>query len=126
MAEVIDLKNRASRGIKVRRARARRRAQAVASALGCGVCPRRCAYCGMTLDDPVSAPGQGPYPFCPGCDGEYRDFLRWEEGLREEREKYWHTERWAGMWRSWLKHMEASEEFRRSAEFLRLIQEAQE
>jgi hypothetical protein len=126
MAEVIDLRQRDSKERRVRQARARRRAQAVASALSCGLCPRRCAHCGMAIDEPP-LPGRdlGPYPFCAPCLEEYRAFQRWEEGIQEP-EAYWHTDQWAEMWRSWLRHMEASDQFRRSAEFLRLMQENQE
>jgi hypothetical protein len=103
----------------------RRKAQAVAAALACGLCPHRCAYCGLPIEDPVFSLRSAPYPFCDPCREEYLAFLRYQEGITDHVE-YWHTEAWAAMWRSWLEHMKAGERFRRSPEFLRLMQENQE
>ncbi len=125
MAEVIELNRRQAKERKIRQGRARRRAQAVASALSCGLCPRRCAHCGLPIEDPPLPPMQAPYPFCQPCQEEYKAFKRWEEGLREQ-EAYWHTEDWAKMWRLWLEHMKAAEAFRASPEFLKLMQENQD
>ncbi len=122
MAEVIDLERRKSAERRRRKARARRMAQAVASALSCGMCPRRCAHCGLPIDEPGLIPGDAPYPMCSPCLAEYRAYRRREQG-DTTREAYWHTEQWENMWRTWLEAMQAGEEFRRSPEFLRLMQE---
>lgn len=63
MAKVIELNQRQDQQRRRQRAQARRRAQAVASALACGLCPRRCAHCGLAIEDPVTAPSEAPYPF---------------------------------------------------------------
>ncbi len=121
MAEVIDLNGRQARKQKRRKARAMRRAQAVAGALSCGMCPHRCARCGVALEG-GPAPGMTPWPMCPACHEEYLAYKRLKEGL-EDREAFWHTQQWAEMWRSWLEFMQHTNEFRKSAAFTRLIQE---
>ena len=81
MAEVIDLKRRKSKERRIAEGRARRRAQAVASSLSCGMCPRRCAHCGHArgVHGPPAG-GDAPYPFCEVCQEEYEAFRRREEG----------------------------------------------
>jgi hypothetical protein len=54
---------------------ARRRAQAVASAMSCGMCPHRCSRCGLALDAGPSS-DLAPYPFCNACLEEYLAFQR--------------------------------------------------
>ncbi len=125
MAEVIDLNRLQHRERKANQDKARQRAQSVAAALSCGLCPRRCAHCGLAVEEPLLPPPEAPYPFCGPCLEEYQAFRRHERGQGAP-EAFWHTERWASMWRSWLEHMRASDEFRRSPEFLRLMEEHQE
>ena len=124
MAEVIDLRAREAKEEKKRRGRALRRAQAVAEALACGVCPRRCAHCGMPVDAPPPGPPpkEAPYNFCAPCWEELNAFLRREKGQNEKAEAFWHTAEWAEVWRSWLANMKAREAFRRSATFLKLME----
>lgn len=131
MAEVIDLNQRHKQGRKRLEDQARKRAAAVAGALSCGMCPRRCAHCGMAIEEAVIPPPEAPYPFCGPCLEEYQAFRRFERQPAEDQdqhqvEAFWHTPRWAEMWRAWLAHMRACDEFRRSAEFLRLMQEHQD
>ncbi len=125
MAEIIDLNLRHKHQRKKLEDKAKERAAAVASALSCGLCPRRCAHCGMAIENPVIPPPEAPYPFCGPCLEEYQAFRRLEDGQGEP-EAYWHSPRWAEMWRYWLKHMKACDDFRSSAEFLRLMREHQE
>lgn len=125
MAEVIDLQRRAGAQRKERQALAQRRAGAVAAALSCGLCPRRCAHCGLAIEDPPIASSPAPYPFCGPCLEEYQAFCRREQGDASV-EAFWHSQEWATMWRAWLEHMRASDHFRRSPEFLRLMEEHQD
>lgn len=125
MAEVIELQPREALERKRRQERARRRSAAVASALACGLCPRRCAHCGLTIEEPRPSPPEAPYPFCQECLEEYQAFRR-REGGQTAPEAFWHTDGWAEMWRSWLLYMRAGDEFRRSAVFLRLMEEHQD
>jgi len=121
VAEVIDLKRRKSKERRIAEGRARRRAQAVASSLSCGVCPRRCAHCGLAVEYMVPPPADAPYPFCEVCQEEYEAYRRQEKG--GEQEAFWHTEEWAEAWRAWLAHMRAGDAFRRSPAFLKLMEE---
>ena len=125
MAEIIDLHRRAGAQQKQQEAQARRRAGAVAAALSCGLCPRRCAHCGLAIEDPPIASSPAPYPFCVPCLEEYQAFFRREQGHGQP-EAYWHTAQWSAMWRAWLEHMGANDRFRRSPEFLRLMEEHQD
>jgi hypothetical protein len=125
MAEVIDLRGRKAKEQKKLKARARRRAAAVASAMSCGMCPHRCAHCGMPIEEPAPPSADVPFPFCLACFQEYQAYQRLEKGQTKP-EAFWHTDQWAEMWRCWLKHMEAMEAFRRSPAFLHLMQESQD
>lgn len=123
MAEVIDLKKRKTKQRRQTEGRNKRLAQAVASAMSCGMCPRRCAHCGMALEEAfIAMRERAPYPMCEPCQEEYFAYLRLREGVTEG-QAYWHTERWAEMWAAWLRHMESVDKFRRSAQFLRLMEE---
>ncbi len=121
MAEVIDLQRRKSKERRIAEGRARRRAQAVASSLSCGLCPRRCAHCGMAVEYSAPPPADAPYPFCEVCQEEYEAFRRREQG--GEPEAFWHTDEWAEAWRTWLAHMRAGAAFRSSPAFLKLMEE---
>ena len=125
MAEVIDLHRRAGAQQKEQREQAQRRAGAVAAALSCGLCPRRCAHCGLAIEDVPAAASLAPYPFCGPCLEEYLAYQRRQQG-QTQTEAYWHSQAWVEMWRAWLAHMRAGEQFRRSPEFLRLMAENQD
>jgi hypothetical protein len=125
MAEVIDLRRRCNAQQKDQQDQARRRAGAVAASLSCGLCPRRCAHCGLAIEDPPIDAGQAPYPFCGPCLEEYQAYRRRQQGQGQP-EAYWHSDQWAAMWRAWLEHMRAGEDFRASPEFLRLMAENQD
>lgn len=125
MAEVIDLKNRRSQEQKRLRESATRRVRAVAGALACGLCPRRCSYCGLAIENPLAVAKEAPYPFCESCWEEYRAFKRREQNTGGQ-EAFWHNEQWGRMWRAWLGQMEAAEDFRRTPAFMKLMQEHQD
>lgn len=69
----------------------------------------------------VPPPVDTPYPFCEVCQEEYEAFRRMEKGGKPE--AFWHTPQWAGTWRTWLAYMQASQEFRGSPAFLKLMEE---
>jgi hypothetical protein len=125
MADVIELQPREALERKRYRESARLRATAVASALACGLCPRRCAHCGQTIEEAWTSPTEAPYPLCPECLEEYQAFRRREQGLTAI-EAFWHNDEWVEMWRSWLAHMKAGDRFRGSAAFMRLMKERQD
>lgn len=81
MAEVIDLQGRKGKERRIAEGRARRRAEAVASSLSCGMCPRRCAHCGQPAEFVAPPPMDAPYPFCEVCQEEYEAFRRLEKGV---------------------------------------------
>jgi hypothetical protein len=124
MAEVIELNGRKTRDKKRRKADARRRAQAVASAMSCGICPHRCSRCGLALES-GPASDLAPYPFCEPCHQEYLAYKRRENG-DEHQDAFWHTAEWVQMWRTWLEYMRSTDAFRGSAAFMRLVQEPSE
>ena len=122
MAEVIDLDGKKRQHEKDRREKAKKRAVAVAGALTCGLCPHRCAHCGLPIKDQVNLPAELNFPLCGICLEEYQAYKRKENG-EKGREAFWHTEQWFATWRTWLEYMRTSDEFRRSPAFLKLIQD---
>lgn len=123
MAEIIDLAKRKTKQSKRKEGRLKRTAQAVAAALSCGICPRRCAHCGLALEEVfIAMREKAPYPMCDPCQQEYFSYMRYREGIKQD-QPFWHTEEWAEMWEAWLHHMESIDKFRRTAQFLRLMEE---
>lgn len=129
MADVIDLSARGAKEKKKLKARSERRAQAVAAALACGVCPRRCIHCGLPVEEPSAPLPEAPYNFCQPCKEELSAYLRRQKGQgggQMEPEAFWHTDEWAETWRTWLENMKARQAFRSSTAFLKLMNEYQD
>ena len=124
MADIIELEKRRQHS-KSEEAEALReeKIQVLKRILHCSRCSLKCSRCGTQVQEDDERPkAKAPYPFCSGCQDEYEDYLRRSRGETSE-EKYWHNETWMEVWRTWLGHQRALDDYRRSSEFIRLLHE---
>ena len=91
--------------------------------LQCARCQLKCSRCGMQIQEiENSKHSRLPYPLCSGCREEYGYYLRRSRGERSAG-RNWHNEEWMEVWRTWLKHQQALDQYRDSKEFIQLLQE---
>jgi Pyruvate/2-oxoacid:ferredoxin oxidoreductase delta subunit len=90
--------------------------------LQCTRCQLKCARCGaqILVDDKEHSPL--PYPLCSGCGDEYKLYLELKTG-DPGAGRYWHNQEWMEIWRTWLQHQKALDQYRNSKEFIKLLHE---
>ena len=129
MAEIIEFGKKAQDLKSVKDTSLRqRKIEALRKMLQCTRCAMKCAKCGnqMDMDGDETARYAVPYPFCRNCQEEYEEYrARTEKRLATPR-YYWHNDVWMKAWESWLEHQKALDEYKRSKEFLQLLQEVEE
>jgi hypothetical protein len=91
--------------------------------LQCARCQLKCSRCGTQIEDGNEANNPSlPYPFCSSCRNEYELYLEISrEGSRAGRS--WHNKEWMKVWRTWLQHQHALDQYRNSKEFIKLLQD---
>jgi hypothetical protein len=91
--------------------------------LQCARCQLKCSRCGaQTQDTKEGLHSTLPYPLCSGCGEEYKFYLKRRRGEKPAG-RNWHNEEWMEVWRTWLKHQEALDQYRDSKEFIKLLHE---
>jgi transcription elongation factor Elf1 len=103
----------------------RRKIQAVRKIYQCTRCASKCERCGSGIGiDPIDSAGSAPLPyhFCGSCAQEYRDYIDQLQG-KSDPDSYWHNEAWLKIWRQWIDYQGAIDQYKRSKEFLRLLNE---
>jgi hypothetical protein len=104
----------------------KKRLDAFRNTLQCVSCPMKCAKCGSQLEIPQSHMISETLPLglCQGCWEEYGLYTRVIAGpLPVAGQEYYHNQHWIGVWKSWLDYQENLHQYRRSQEFLRLVEE---
>jgi len=105
--------------------------QAVRKVFQCTRCTLRCEKCGSQIDAQAShtpcAAEQGaettaPYRFCENCLEEYLDYIERLKG-RGNPDYYWHNEAWLKVWQGWIGYQNAIDQYLKSKEFTKLLQE---
>jgi len=91
--------------------------------LQCARCQLKCSRCGTQIEDASETEHSSlPYPLCSGCRNEYELYLRLSrEGSGAGRS--WHNKEWMKVWRTWLQHQHALDQYRNSKEFIKLLHE---
>ena len=91
--------------------------------LQCAHCQLKCSRCGVQIEEAGEIePSMLPYPLCSDCEGEYEVYAKLRRGETPVGH-YWHNKEWMEMWRSWLNHQQALDQYRNSKEFLKLVHE---
>jgi Pyruvate/2-oxoacid:ferredoxin oxidoreductase delta subunit len=91
--------------------------------LQCARCQLKCARCGTQIVETDDHRDSNlAYSLCSGCSEEYRIYLELSRGELTA-ECYWYNEEWMQVWRTWLEHQQALDNYRNSREFIKLLNE---
>lgn len=130
MAEIIEFGKKAQDLKSLQDANLRKRKiEALRKIFQCSRCMLKCAKCGSQADTDEVKSGEKyatPYTFCSNCREEYAEYQERINGERTTPKYYWHNEKWMKVWENWLEHQQCLDEYRRSKEFLQLLQEVEE
>ena len=105
-----------------------RKIEALRKIFQCTRCMLKCAKCGTQIETEKneSLKYATPYPFCSNCQEEYEEYRGRMEGSQKTPKYYWHNDTWMKVWEIWLEHQNLLDQYRKSKEFLKLIQEVEE
>lgn len=130
MAEIIefhkkaqDLKSMQNKDLQ------KRKIEALRKVFQCTRCMVRCTKCGVQLESQDMKPETryaAPYHFCTNCHSEYDEYRQRLEGKQKGPSYYWHNDSWMRVWETWLEHQETLDCYRKSKEFLQLLEEVEE
>ena len=105
----------------------KRKIQLLRAVFQCTRCSLKCAKCGSQIN--ISAGEKEvavtPYPFCTNCREEYIEYKNRVSGNRGL-DYYWYNESWMKVWDTWFEHQKSLDEYRKSKEFLKLLNEFKE
>lgn len=128
MTKVISLDDKLKLSAKQRDALARKRKiLAVRKVFQCTHCASKCERCGTSLGPDNQGPKNNPripYNFCDSCADEYIEYINRLQGKGDD-EAYWYNHAWLKVWRSWIEYQGAIDQYLRSKEFRRLLDELQ-
>ena len=99
--------------------------QTVRKIIQCTHCVNKCERCGTGVDiDPQENSDQAliPYHFCSSCAAEYRAYINNLQGQKDP-DAYWYNDEWLNLWRQWIDYQGAVDQYKRSKEFQRLLNE---
>jgi hypothetical protein len=126
MSKIISLDNKLKLSAKEKAAAARRRKIiAVRKVFHCTHCASKCERCGIGLGHENQTHVKNtrvPYHFCDSCAEEYIDYIDRLQG-RGDSEAFWHNEAWMAVWQNWIEYQGSIDNYLRSKEFRRLLQE---
>jgi len=104
-----------------------RKIEALRKIFQCTRCMLKCSKCGSQLDTQPEdcTKFATPYSFCKSCQEEYEEYRGRIGGNRTDAGCYWHNTGWMKTWETWLDHQKALDHYRRSKEFLQLLEEVE-
>ena len=103
----------------------KRKIIAVRQVFQCTHCASKCERCGTSLGPDNHSTDHHlrvPYHFCDSCAEDYIDYIDTLQG-KGPSEAYWHNHDWLKVWHSWIEYQGAIDQYLRSGEFRRLIEE---
>jgi hypothetical protein len=126
LADIISLDDKLETS-REKKASLRRRQKAVAvrRVVQCASCSFKCEKCGTPIGpktDEKTERTKPPYKFCEACEDEYLDYIERLQG-RGDPDCYWHNDAWIDSWRKWIDFQGSVDQYVKSKEFLRLLQE---
>ncbi|MGA7875035.1 MAG: hypothetical protein WCA08_05185 [Desulfoferrobacter sp.] len=129
MADVIEFGKKAQglRALQDNSLR-QRKIEALRKIFQCTRCMLKCAKCGVQLESEKQETMRyvSPYPFCINCQEEYEEYRQRTEGNQKTPKYYWHNKTWMKVWEIWLEHQKLLDEYRKSKEFLQLLEEVED
>jgi hypothetical protein len=103
----------------------KRKIMAVRKVFHCTHCASKCERCGTGIGADNRAHLEDirvPYNFCDSCAEEYMDYIAQLQG-RGDPQAYWHNHAWMKVWQTWIEYQGAIDNYLRSKEFRRLLEE---
>jgi hypothetical protein len=127
MAQIIPLEDRLRKQKEGALSKEKKqRSDSFRMVMQCTACPHKCAKCGSQLETPkpMVLSEALPLRLCPGCWEEYRLFKEMASGHPPTAgQEYYHNQAWMGIWKSWLEYQRNLQEYRKSKEYLRMVEE---
>jgi hypothetical protein len=126
MSKIISLDDKLKLSAEQRSELARKRKiMAVHKVFQCTHCASKCERCGTglgqenqaTTDDPKI-----PYHLCDSCAEEYMEYIQRLQG-KGDADAYWYNHAWMKIWQTWIEYQGAIDQYLRSKEFRRLLDE---
>jgi hypothetical protein len=126
MGDLISLANKRRRSDREQAGRTRqRKIQAVRRVLQCTQCTAKCEKCGAGTSSGETDEQKRlriPYQLCEDCGDEYLDYIERLKG-KGDAEQYWHNDAWMRIWRAWIDYQGAVDQYLKTKEFERLLNE---
>jgi hypothetical protein len=126
MSKVISLDDKLKLSARQRDALMRKRKiLSVRKVFQCTHCASKCERCGASLGPDNQGPKDNPripYNFCDSCAEEYIEYINRLQG-KGDKDAYWYNHAWLRVWRSWIEYQGAIDQYLRSKEFRRLLDE---
>ena len=85
----------------------------------------KCEKCGTRINSDggvIEHHLRVPYRFCRDCSEEYIDYIEQLKG-KGNPNNYWHNGTWQKTWRAWIDYQNSFDQFLKSKEFKKLIEE---
>ena len=103
----------------------KRKIMAVRKVFQCTHCASKCERCGTSLgpeNHGLADNPRVPYNFCDSCSEEYMEYIERLQG-KGDSDTYWHNHAWLKVWQAWIEYQGAIDQYLRSKEFRRLLDE---
>ena len=126
MSKVISLDDKLKLTARQRKALERKRKIiAVRKVFQCTHCASKCERCGTSIGPENKGSTEDtrvPYNFCDSCAEEYVEYINRLQG-KGNSEDYWYNQSWLNVWQTWIEYQGAIDQYLRSKEFRRLLDE---
>ena len=126
MSKIISLDDKLKLSAEQREVLARKRKlMAVRKVFQCTHCTSTCERCGASLGPENQNHKNNPripYNFCDSCSEEYMEYIDQLQGKRNA-DDYWYNHAWLKVWQTWIEYQGAIDQYLRSKEFRRLLDE---
>jgi len=103
----------------------KRKIMAVRKVFQCTHCASKCERCGTSLGPENHGQADNPrvpYNFCDSCSEEYIEYIERLQG-KGDSDAYWYNHAWLKVWQTWIEYQGAIDQYLRSKEFRRLLDE---
>lgn len=103
----------------------KRKIMAVRKIFQCTHCASKCERCGTSLGPENHGQADNtrvPYNFCDSCSEEYIEYINRLKGEGDS-DAYWYNHAWMKIWQTWIEYQGAIDQYLRSKEFRRLLDE---
>lgn len=126
MSKIISIDDKLKLSAEQREVLARKRKiMAVRKVFQCTHCASKCERCSISLGPENQSRAEDPrvpYNFCDSCSEEYIEYIQRLQGKGDSND-YWYNHQWFRVWQTWIEYQGAIDQYLRSKEFRRLLDE---